>query len=177
MSKELVFTQTTWWIIGGASIAFASIGGYLWYEKRKKQKSKGKKEFLSSSSYKKPAISVHPSIRQVPNWDNAFDMNYLSDVQKWIAPKSIKVLEASKANQFAKQLKKAKGIINDDEKLIAAFFGKQLQDKTQVSSISMAFWNLYKIDLWLFLKSFLSEKELHRYVTRSVAKLPNYTLQ
>ena len=59
------------------------------------------------------------------NWNSPFDMNYLTDVQKWVAPKSIRVLDDASAKQLAKIIKEAKGTFNDDEDAVKNVFGKK----------------------------------------------------
>lgn len=172
MHKEIELSNTTWWAIGGSSIALLSIGGYLWYQYRNKEKEKNSTSIIA----KTPNTIEHPKIRQVPNWSSPFDMKYIDHVKEWLLPKIIKELPSLKAKQYAKTLKKAKGLIYDDEAAVKRVFAKELQDKTQVSSVSKAFWGLYREDLWVYLKGFLSSSELNELVTQPVKQLPNYRL-
>ncbi len=177
MDKEIEITPTTWWIIGGASVAVLGIGGYLWFNKYQKNKAQEKRMVSRTPNFSKESSSEASSTRQVPNWENPFDMGYLDDVAKWVAPKSIEIIDATKAEELAKKLKQSKGVFNDEEEEVALIFKKELKDKAQVASLSKAFWKLYKKDLWEYLNSFLSKKELHSYVTMPVKRLPNYTIK
>ncbi|WP_010182436.1 hypothetical protein [Aquimarina agarilytica] len=173
MPKDVEDSSITWWIVGGIMIPLLGIGGYAFYERFRKNRRTSKPVTKKASLIPMETART----REVPNWLNAFDMKYLNDVQKWVAPKQIQVLAPDKARRLAKKIKNSKGVFNDDEKTIAQIFGKQLSDKTQVASLSKAFWDLYKKDLWEHLNSFLSQKELHQYVTRPVNKLSNYTIK
>ncbi|MEN0050042.1 MAG: hypothetical protein AAF806_23465 [Bacteroidota bacterium] len=111
-----------------------------------------------------------------PNWNDPFDMNYAKEVASWLAPKRVLFLDKSKALNFAKSIKNAKGAWyeNDDEQIIEQIFSKELKDKIQVANLSQAFWELYQQDLWEFLKSFLSSRELDRYISQNVQKMATY---
>jgi len=103
-------------------------------------------------------------------------MNYTKEVQQWLSPKSILILDIQTAKEYAKIIKNAKGTFNDNEGAVRVIFSKRIRDKTQVSEISKAFWRLYKIDMWQYLKSFLSQRELAENVTQFIRQIPNYTL-
>ncbi|MEM9884336.1 MAG: hypothetical protein AAF849_00470 [Bacteroidota bacterium] len=111
-----------------------------------------------------------------PNWRDPFDMNYAKEVANWLSPKRVLFLDKSKALNFAKSIKNAKGAWyeNDDEQIIEQIFGKELKDKIQVANLSQIFWELYQQDLWEFLKSFLSSREVDHYVSQNVQKLAAY---
>lgn len=169
-------TKTMWWMVGGVSVTGLAFGGYLWYKNRQEQKnempmitnsSKGKSTIVNTGG-KKPPITE-------PNWKAPFDMNYLNDVKKWLQGKSIKELSIVQAKKYAEILKNAKGLIDDDEDAVQKVF-RSLQDKTQVASISWAFYHNHKKDLWQYLRSFLSDREMKTLVTDPVKKLPNYRL-
>ena len=168
-------SKTTWWMVGGLGVSVISIGGFMLFNKRLKQK-KGSTTINGASSQGKGiSIGTRGATKQVPNWDNAFDMNYTNDVKQWLSPKTILVLDQQSAKQFAKKIKEAKGFFDDDEAAIRDIFSKRLKDKTNVSSISRAFWELYKKDMWQHLASFLSPSEMKKYVNQYVKSLPNYT--
>ena len=60
---------------------------------------------------------------------------------------------------------------------IKNIFGKKIQHKTDVASMSKAFYNEYKgKDMWQHLNSFLSNSEMKSYVWKYVNQLPNYKL-
>jgi len=111
-----------------------------------------------------------------PNWSDPFDMNYAKEVANWLSPKRVLFLDKGKALNFAKSIKNAKGAWyeNDDEQIIEQVFGKELKDKIQVANLSQVFWELYQQDLWEFLKSFLSSREVDRHVSQNVQKLAAY---
>lgn len=165
--------QNTWWIIGGVSTALIiSAGFYIRY------KGKQKKLANATDTLKGQTASTTSNTKTEPNWNKPFDMNYLNDVMRWTTPERIRILDDATAKQYARVIKNAKGFFNDNEKAIETIFSKKLQDKTQVASLSKAFYNLdnQKQDLWQYMASFLSSKELQRYVHSHVRKLPNYTL-
>jgi len=168
-------SKTTWWMLGGAGFAGISIGMYYLYHKIQKNK----KEAYPTIPLGKGTRIIPNKVgktRQVPNWNNPFDMNYLNDVRQWLAPKSIVVMDNNTANRYAEELKKAKGTFNDDEAIVKEIFSKKLKDKTNVASLSRAFWLRYKKDMWEYLSSFLSNKEMQTHVNQPVKKLPNYTI-
>ena len=84
-------------------------------------------------------------------------------------------LKLSRTKQFGKRSEKlAKGTFNDNEEAIKDVFGKKLRDKTQIASLSKAYYQLYKKDMWQHLNSFLSQSEMKEYVSNYVQRLPNY---
>tara|TARA_R110002050_G_scaffold63730_4_gene139146 strand:+ start:1999 stop:2520 length:522 start_codon:yes stop_codon:yes gene_type:complete len=168
-------TKTSWWMIGGAGIAVLGIGTFVVLSRKNKKK-------ITSNVTKSTSIGNGVQVttgnvgatKQEPDWNSPFDMNYLADVQKWVAPKSIQVLDDVSAKKYAKIIKDAKGSFNDDEDAVKSVFGKKLRDKTQVASLSKAFYQLYKKDMWQFLNGFLSRSEMKEYVSKYVNRLPNY---
>tara|TARA_R110002049_G_scaffold113040_3_gene263080 strand:+ start:5214 stop:5735 length:522 start_codon:yes stop_codon:yes gene_type:complete len=168
-------TKTSWWMIGGAGIAVLGIGTFVVLSRKNKKK-------IISNVTKSTSIGNGVQVttgnvgatKQEPDWNSPFDMNYLADVQKWVAPKSIQVLDDVSAKKYAKIIKEAKGSFNDDEDAVKSVFGKKLRDKTQVASLSKAFYQLYKKDMWQFLNNFLSQSEMKEYVSKYVNRLPNY---
>ncbi len=168
-------TKTSWWMIGGAGIAVLGIGTFVVLSRKNKKK-------IISNVTKSTSIGNGVQVttgnvgatKQEPDWNSPFDMNYLADVQKWVAPKSIQVLDDVSAKKYAKIIKEAKGSFNDDEDAVKSVFGKKLRDKTQVASLSKAFYQLYKKDMLQFLNNFLSQSEMKEYVSKYVNRLPNY---
>lgn len=162
-------------MIGGAGIGVIGIGVFITLSrKRTKQTSPQSKIAATIGSGVQVTTGNVGTTKQEPNWNSPFDMNYLTDVQKWVAPKSIRVLDDSTAKRLAKIIKDAKGTFNDDEDAIKDIFSKKLRDKTQVASLSKAFYELYKKDMWQYLNSFLSQSEMKNYVSIYVKRLPNY---
>ena len=162
-------------MIGGAGLGVVGIGVFIALSrKRKRNKTMQTITTTPIGSGIQVTTSNVGTTKQEPNWNSPFDMNYLTDVQKWVAPKGIQVLDKEAAKKLAKVIKEAKGTFNDDEEAIKNVFGKKLRDKTQVASLSKAFYSLYKKDMWQYLNSFLSQSELKQYVTKYVSRLPNY---
>ncbi len=168
-------SKTGWWMMGGAGIAVVGIGVFVTISRKRKQSQSS--NTVSTTSIGKGIQVTTGNVgttKQEPNWNSPFDMNYLTDVQKWVAPKSIQVLDTVSAKKYAKIIKEAKGTFNDDEDAVKSVFGKKLRDKTQVASLSKAFYQLYKKDMWQHLNSFLSQSEMKEYVSKYVNRLPNY---
>lgn len=167
-------TKTGWWMIGGTGVAVLSIGTFALLSRKRKKGVSNKSITTSIGNGVQVTTGNVGTTKQEPNWNSPFDMNYLIDVQKWVAPKGIQVLDEASAKKLAKTIKKAKGTFNDDEDAVKGVFGKKLRDKTQVASLSKAFYQLYKKDMWQYLNSFLSQSEMKEYVTKYVNRLPNY---
>jgi len=74
---------------------------------------------------------------------------------------AITLLTTAKAELIAQQLKKAKGVFNDDETAVVSVF-RYLKTQTQLSQVAKVFYSLYKTELFTFLESFLNEKELSK---------------
>lgn len=164
-----------WWIIGGAGVAGLGVGIYFFLQHRKTKLEPMLGITIPSS---KPVTIVSggkgtPIVE--PNWNAPFDMNYLKDVQRYVRGKRIAELPVATANTYAKKLKNAKGIFDDDEKAVGDVF-RSLRDKTQVASLSKAFYSRYKLDMYQYLQSFLSTSEMKKLVKDPVGKLDNYTL-
>lgn len=172
-------TQKTWWMIGGGTLLLGGIGGIIYF------KNKGKQSALDYSidptrSNIGSGIKVNTvataSLKQEPNWNKPFNMNYLEDVKKWVYPKKIAVLNRSTATHLVKTLHNARGTFNDDEYAVRDVF-KKLQSKTDVASLSKAYYeNHNHKDLWQHLNSFLSHSEMKQYVWQYINRLPNYKL-
>ena len=163
-------------MIGGTLAAVTGIGAYLLITKKKKAMIP--KTTASLSGFAATGVSATPQaqITEEPNWNKPFNYGYLDEIKQWLAPRTIKQLAPPKALEYARSLKQAKGIFNDDEARVKSIFAKRLQDKTQVSSIARAFYATYSEDLWQHLRSFLSDNELKTLVTDPVRRLPNYQL-
>ncbi len=163
-------------MIGGATIGVISIGAFVALS-QKRNKPNARSQITTKPIGKGVQITTGNVgvIKQEPNWKNPFDMNYLTDVQKWVAPKPIQVLDDGSAKRYAKIIKNAKGTFGDDEDAVKAIF-KRLRNKTQVASLSKAFYTLYKKDMWHYLNSFLSKNEMKVYVLKYINRLPNYQL-
>lgn len=162
-------------MIGGAGLGVIGIGVFVTLSrKHNKQQSMATATITAIGSGVQVSTGNVGTTKQEPNWNSPFDMNYLTDVQKWVSPKSIRVLDDISAKKFAKIIKEAKGTFNDDEETVKDLFGKKLRDKTQVASLSKAFYQSYKKDMWQYLNSFLSQNEMKEYVSKYVQRLPNY---
>ncbi|MEQ3656525.1 MAG: hypothetical protein ABNH00_11730 [Dokdonia sp.] len=168
-------SKTGWWMIGGAGLGVIGIGVFVTLSRKRTQQ---QSTAVTSSTAVGNGVQVTTgnvgTTKQEPNWNSPFDMNYLTDVQRWVAPKGIQVLDDASAKKLATIIKNAKGTFNDDEDAVKGVFGKKLRDKTQVASLSKAFYQLYKKDMWQYLNSFLSQSEMKEYVSKYVSQLPNY---
>ncbi len=166
-------TKNIRWAMAGLGVAGLGIGAYILF-KRPKKTSKNGFDFSMPQKRGKKVFNNTPGVAvEEPNWKNPYDMNYIRDVKKWLRGKQIKILSVDIAASYVKSLKNAKGRFNDDEAAVQRVF-KRLRDKTQVASLSKAFWKNYKTDMWQYLNSFLSKKEMETYVHKPVRKLPNY---
>ena len=162
-------------MIGGAGLGVVGIGVFIALSrKRTEQQSNAITSGIAVGNGVQVTTGNVGTTKQEPNWNSPFDMNYLADVQKWVAPKGIQVLDDTSAKKLAAIIKNAKGTFNDDEDALKDVFGKKLRDKTQVASLSKAFYQLYKKDMWQYLNSFLSQSEMKEYVSKYVSRLPNY---
>lgn len=162
-------------MIGGAGFGVVGIGIFVALSRKRNQ---NKTSTMNSTTTIGNGVQVTTgnvgTTKQEPNWNSPFDMNYLTDVQKWVAPKGIQILDEDSAKKLAKIIKEAKGTFNDDEDAVKDVFGKKLRDKTQIASLSKTFYQLYKKDMWQHLNSFLSQSEMKEYVSKYVNRLPNY---
>lgn len=130
-------------MIGGAGLGVIGIGVFVTLSrKHNKQQSMASATITAIGSGVQVSTGNVGTTKQEPNWNSPFDMNYLTDVQKWVAPKSIRVLDDASAKQLAKIIAEAKGAFNDDEDAVKDVFGKKLRDKTQVASLSKAFYQI-----------------------------------
>lgn len=172
-------TKTGWWMIGGATMAAVTVGVFVTLSRKRKKEKQQAQQVIGKDIGSGIQVSTgnQGTIKREPSWDKPFDMNYLTNVQQWIAPRKIKILDDATARNLAKKLKNAKGTFNDDEDAVKDVFAKRLRDKTQVASLSKAYWQLYKQDLWKHLSSFLSASEMKQYVHNPVRQFPNYQTQ
>lgn len=165
-------------MIGGSVLAVSGIGLYLILSNKKKKAISQKQTATANRIFPREnspqSVTQKATVKEEPNWNKPFNYGYIDDVKAWVAPRGIKEIPRVKAIALAKRLKDAKGTFNDDEKAVENVFSKQLRNKTEVSSISRAFYDVYKKDLWQHLNSFLSVKEMQALVTNPVRKLPNY---
>lgn len=168
--------KTTWYIMGGIGIAGISIGGYLLWKLKKQKKQLTPTIAISRGNAVQLSQGGKATTLVTPDWNSPFDMNYTQDVKKWLGNKHLKELDPVTAIKLANKLYNARGRFNDDEEIVAEVFKKQLQDKTQVASISKAFYSYKGKDLYQFLRSFLSTSEFKEFVGDPVRHLPNYQL-
>ena len=163
-------------MIGGSVLAVTGIGAYLLIKNSKKKKANRIATNSGNSSISGKVVTATPKakIKEEPNWNKPFNYLYLDEVKEWLAPRKIKQLSPSKALEYARDLKNAKGFFNDDEAVVKTIFTKKLQDKTQVSSVARAFYTTYNKDLWQHLRGFLSDSELKALISDPVKRLPNY---
>ncbi|TPN85791.1 hypothetical protein [Aquimarina algicola] len=171
-----MMNKTTIGIVSGASIVILGIGIYFLRKSKR-----GNPSLVDSDSKGTPIRLSNPQMGipiTEPNWNNPFDMNYLKDVKAFLQGKPILELPMQTAMQYASILHKAKGgfFEDDDEKAVESIF-KRLQDKTQVASLSKAFYTLFKKDLWRYLKSFLNDSEMETLVHKPVRRLERYRLR
>ncbi len=172
-------TNKTWWMIGSGTLLLGGVVAFFYFKKKEKNNALGYSTQSAQSNIGN-GIKVNTSntalVKHEPNWNKPFNMNYLSDVKKWIAPKKINVLSNSTASSLVKTLRNAKGTFNDDEYAVRDVF-KKLQSKTDVASLSKAYYENYNNkDLWQHLNSFLSHSEMKEYVWKYINRLPNYKL-
>ena len=171
-----------WWAIGGLGIAGLGVGIYFFVKKRKNSNSTMSlltTGVVGTSSRRRTPTKVTSGGKATavvePNWNAPFNMNYINDVKKWLG-KPIKELPVSLAKKYALELKNAKGFLDDDEEAVKRVF-KNLQDRTQVSTISRVFYFDHgKKDLWQHLRSFLSDSEMKKLIDVPVRGLPRYKL-
>ena len=98
---------------------------------------------------------------------NAWQPNYYKEmIEKNGRNKTALSLPAT-VEGYAKIFRDAKGLVNDDEEAVYGAL-RSMKYKTQLSQVAERFFQMYKQDLYLFLKSFLSDDELEQ-----VAKLVN----
>jgi hypothetical protein len=168
-------SKTGWWMMGGAGAAAVGIGVFVTLSRKRTQNNSNQSSTSTSIGNGVQVTTGNlGTTKQEPNWNSPFDMNYLTDVQKWVAPKGIQILDEASTKKLAKIIKEANGTFNDDEDAVKDVFGKKLRDKTQIASLSKTFYQLYKKDMWQHLNSFLSQSEMKEYVSKYVNRLPNY---
>lgn len=84
---------------------------------------------------------------------NVFSPNY------WQGKPGAQITTVGYAATWCKQVYDAKGLFNDDEAAIYGAFAA-LKYKTQVSWMAYNFYQIYKVDLYGYLKNFLNTSEL-----------------
>ena len=163
--------ETKYIVIGGG-VLVTLIGAYFILRKKN---DKGIVSSFDSVSGGSGHSSSKGDYISEPDWDKPFDMNYKKHVESYLK-REVKGLDSLTAKRYAKKLKDAKKPFykTDDTESVAQIFGKSLKDKVQVSDLSRAFWNSYKLDLWKHLTTFLSSSELTRYIRKPLRVLPNY---
>jgi hypothetical protein len=99
--------------------------------------------------------------------ENYFDSSYLTEL---IKKNTCLTLTAYGQKLYAKIIYNAKGLFNDNEAAIYGVF-RTLKTKTQVSSLSQGFFDMYKTDLYGFMENFLNLEELGK-ISEICNKLP-----
>jgi len=80
-------------------------------------------------------------------------------------------IDSLTAKQLSDKLFNAKGLLNDDEQAVESVF-KNINSRCDVSKIADHFYNAHgKTDLFTYLKSFLNNDELEKYVLFYTSKL------
>jgi len=112
-----------------------------------------------------------PSMDSIKNEKAASELDKLPELRPGYAKKqaaemgykkySTMLLKPAGALAVAAQLKRAKGIVNDDELGVYSAF-KAVRYKTQVSQVAEVFKREYNLDLLEYLRTFLNDKELAR---------------
>lgn len=95
------------------------------------------------------------NIQELQN-QNYFDPSYYQNLMK---NNVVLILTPSGINKYAKIIHDAKGYFNDDESAVYGVF-RALKTKTQISSLSKGFFDLYKTDLFGYLQNFLNLNEM-----------------
>ena len=177
-------SKTTWWIIGGVTLTGVGIGSYFLFFKDKppktnkygNQKVKTKKRKGGISGGVKTLTQQGTPVVK-PNWNDPFDPVYVEQVQNWLG-KKIKGIEYEQALKYAKQIKKAKGFFDDDEKAVNAIFSHKLKSKVEVAQVAQAFLDEYERDMYDYIESFADDQEDMDYMVNTpVRKLPNYIVE
>jgi hypothetical protein len=176
--------KTIWIVIGGIGLVAAGAGIYFLLKNKNKSDAYGNQKLKATGKDKAITGGLGGGVQTTtsgsslpmsePDWENPFSISYAEDVKKWVAPKRLILLKDAAAKQYAEELKKAKGILDDDEEAIGNVFAKKVKDKIHVSNVARAFWQRYNKDLLAFLKSTLSESEMEKHVLNYVRQLPNY---
>ncbi len=171
-------TKTTDWLIVGVLVVTGTVVLWKFYKNRKDPSgdllSEGESDSAGDSEANRPTATTITE----PNWSNPFDLNFMAQVKKWVAPVGISKLKDDYADGLAQQIYKAKGkwiISNDDEQAVENVFARSLKDKVHVSNLANAFYKRYQRPLKPFLESFLSEREMKKYVLQPIMKLDKYS--
>lgn len=112
-----------------------------------------------------PSASKEKEAQQVQELDTLaeFKPGYTKKLMQkngWSKVKQT-LLPAAGAAALAAQLKKSKGVFNDNELAVFSVF-KTLRNKAQLSQLALTFQNEYSLDVVEFLRSFLNDSELAR---------------
>lgn len=114
--------------------------------------------------------------------NNAFNRNYIKLMSAALrstaggnSKVAVQYLKAANATALAKKLHKAKGTFNDNEDSVWSAF-RNLKYKSQVTQLSDVFYNLYKIDLYTYLESFLNTAELNKLYNIIAEMKPGITI-
>ncbi len=176
------WNKTNQYLTGGLILSgLAALGIHLFTRKKKgkdtfENESEEEKETSLDGGSESNRNPLGTSLIE-PHWDNPFAPNFMEDVMVWVAPQKLIKLKDDYADQLAQKIRKAKGrfwISDDDEEAVSTVFLKNLKDKVQVANVSQAFFKRYNQDLLEFLKSFLNEGEMEKYVHQPIAKLKKH---
>jgi hypothetical protein len=99
---------------------------------------------------------------------NYWKPSYYKDLQKK-HPRKVALSNPNTVEAYSKLFYDASGVFNDDEEKV---FGalRSMKYASQLSQVSERFFQMYKKDLYNYLQSFMSEKELFT-VAQIVSKL------
>lgn len=124
--------------------ATALITGVLIYNHRKKLKV----EYAELLDYINKDINVTGSSLDLSFKGNAFDP------QLWRKNQSCPSLPIDVVRSYATSIYNAKGRVYDDEQKVVGVF-RQINKKCDVSRLADVFQQMYKTDMYLYLKSFM----------------------
>jgi hypothetical protein len=148
-------------IAGAIATAGFGITAYLIFDQRRK-------DALASSLWQELNKLLNPSTGLAS--EVAFDVNYVDETARKV--KGLIFIKANAALSYAKTIKSAWGLLNDDENKVYSVF-RNLKDKVQVSQVAKAYAAEHKINLIEELKDRLSDSELTTIIT-IVRALPPY---
>lgn len=126
---------------------------------------------LIPSAESKATEAAAASLKELKAWSPNFIKNYVNSKGSAGQKFKVKKLLPGRAVAVAQQLKKAKGIFNDNESAVYSVF-RTIEYQSQVSQVAAEFLKLTKgVELLTYLESFMNEKELAA-VAAIVNKLP-----
>ena len=110
-----------------------------------------------------------------PDYDNYWRIEYLNEVKLFFKSKKTNALflTKNKANEYSETIKK---YVDNEKSLDLYLYLSKFKDKTNVSSVSSSFYNLYNKDFYSYLKENLSEGNFNNLVSYT-DKLNNYTIK